>query len=142
MPLSASAAHDFDPEGTGGEHGYQTKLAIDADRNTEWTTERYQGGQLGKSGVGIYLDARPGTKVRFLRVRTPTPGFAADVLVADSGPPGQIGGWRRVGRSGRVGRLDDIPVKAGGKHRWWLLWVTRLPPGVDQVRIAELGLYR
>jgi serine/threonine-protein kinase len=141
VALAAAAAHDFDPFGTGGEHPELTKLAVDSDDNTEWTTERYIGG-LGKPGVGIYLDARPGTKARFLRVSTSTPGFAATVYTADTGPPKDLAGWEKVGGAGSVGRRQDIPVRSKVKRRYWLLWITRLPPGQSQVRIGELTLYR
>ncbi len=141
VTLAASAAHDFDPYGTGGEHPDETKLAVDNDPGTEWTTESYQGG-LGKPGVGLYLDARPGTKARFMRVRTSSPGFAASVYVADSGPPKQLSGWSKVGAAAKVGRQQDIAVKVAGKHRYWLLWITKLPAGVSQAKISSLGLYR
>jgi serine/threonine-protein kinase len=141
VALAASSAHDFDPFGTGGEHPDQTKFAVDNDPGTEWTTETYQDG-LAKPGVGLYLDARPGTKARFLRVATPTPGFAAAVYVADDGPPKQLSGWTKVGSAGSVDRRDDIPVKVTDKHRYWLLWITKLPAGKSQAKVSQLTLYR
>src|SRR4051812_4225524 len=107
VPLRASAANDYDPTGDDREHPDKTKLAVDNDRNTEWDTETYQAGDLGKPGVGIYLDARPGTKVRFMRVRTRTPGFAADVFVADGRVPRDLAGWTKVGSTAKAGRRAD-----------------------------------
>jgi eukaryotic-like serine/threonine-protein kinase len=144
--LASAAAHDYDPFGSGakGEHPDQTRLAVDADPNTEWTTESYEGGNLGKPGVGLYLDARPGTKAKFMRIRTSAPGFSAAVYAADSGPPKALSGWRRVsGPPVRVGRKTDIPLRAGTtKHRYWLLWITRLASGQTQAKVADVALYR
>jgi serine/threonine-protein kinase len=143
VALSGSAAHDYDPSGDGREHGDKTKLAIDNDPNTEWDTESYSDRQLGKDGVGLYLDATPGTKAKFLRVRTPTPGFTAEVRVADgAAPPHAIGGWKKVGGPVKVGRVASLRVAPGVKHRFWMLWITGLPPSGGQVRVAELALYR
>jgi tRNA A-37 threonylcarbamoyl transferase component Bud32 len=142
VPLRASAATDYDPFGDDREHPEKTKLAVDNDRNTEWDTESYSDRQLGKPGVGLFLDARPGTKARFLRVRTRTPGFAADVFVADAGPPKDLAGWTKVGTTPKALGRADIKVRAGRKHRFWLLWITKLPPGKGQVRVSEMALYR
>jgi tRNA A-37 threonylcarbamoyl transferase component Bud32 len=143
--LGASAAKDYDPFGTGssGEHPDEVRNAIDSITRTFWRTETYEGGQLGKPGVGLYLDARPGTQAKFLKVITPSPGFTAEVYAADAGPPKELAGWRRVGGPVRVERDTDIPLRAGGrKHRFWLLWITKLPPGSSSARVGELKLYR
>ncbi len=143
--LAGNAAHDFDPFGMGapGEHPDQTQFAVDNDPTTEWTTESYQSGNLGKPGVGLYLDASPGTKVRFMRVRSASPGFRARVYVADSGPPQRLSGWRRISNTVTVERRTDIPVRPEPeKHRYWLLWITQLPRGQDQAKISEAQLYR
>ena len=59
---------------------------IDNDPNTTWSTEQYYEGNLKKAGgvgLGIYLDAAPGVGGRAIEIQTPTPGFAAQVYVAD-----------------------------------------------------------
>jgi tRNA A-37 threonylcarbamoyl transferase component Bud32 len=142
--VRATAAHDYDPYGTGGEHADQVKLAADTDEGTYWATETYQGGTLNnKPGVGLYIDAAPRTRARFIRVLTPSPGFRAAVYVADSGPPRRIDGWRRASPTLTVARRQDFRLAAGSRpHRYFLLWITRLPPGHSQVKVAEMQVWR
>jgi eukaryotic-like serine/threonine-protein kinase len=145
VQLCQSCAHDFDPLGDNkAEHPNQVGLTIDGQLDTKWTTESYQNANLGKAGVGIYLDANPGTVARALRVDTDTPGFAAQVY-ARTGPPPLVwpnSGWHLLGTAAKVKRRQDIQIaSAGARYRYYLLWITNLG-GNDQVAINELALYR
>jgi serine/threonine-protein kinase len=143
VQLRDSAAHDFDPYGDGSEHSYQVKLATDNDEGTSWTTETYANGDLGKAGVGLYVDARPKTTARFVRVLSGTPGYTADVFVADSGPPQDLADWTKVGHIARAPRKADIRLRGlHGAHRYYLLWITKLPGGADRLEVNELAIYR
>src|SRR5437868_6645601 len=51
-------ATDYDPFGGDGEHPEQTQNAIDRVALSTWSTSHYSSGNLGKPGVGIYVDAR------------------------------------------------------------------------------------
>src|SRR3954467_3469557 len=109
--LGQGSAHDFDPLGTGGEHPEQVSAAIDDDPNSAWSTERYNGGQLGKDGVGLYVDASPMVAAKRLSLRTTTPGWSGAVYAAESGPPEQLdAGWEQVGRIDNVRRTANIPL--------------------------------
>ena len=82
--LSQTAAHDYNPFGTGPEHPTQVSNVIDGDPNTTWSTEHYVEGTLGrKPGVGVYLDAAPGVKARAIEIQTPTPGFMAAIYASN-----------------------------------------------------------
>jgi eukaryotic-like serine/threonine-protein kinase len=144
--LRSNAAHDYDPLGDGTEHADQTSFAIDGNPSTTWTTESYTTGDLQKDGVGLALDAAPGAVFRELHLRTPTPGFAAQVYVSDSGSlPSTVpdAGWRLVATTPTVSGKQTIDLDtAGQRSRWVLLWITRLPQGGDRVAISELALYR
>jgi tRNA A-37 threonylcarbamoyl transferase component Bud32 len=143
VQLAEGAAHAYDPPpGDGAEHSPDARYVVDADPNTEWSTESYRDLQLGKPGVGLYLDARPGTTAKFLRVRSRTPGFPATVYGADAGPPRAIAGWTRLGAAGDVGHSTDIPLSGGARHRFFLLWITKLPAEKSSVTVSELTLYR
>jgi tRNA A-37 threonylcarbamoyl transferase component Bud32 len=142
VPLRDNAAHDFDPYGDDSEHDYQVKLVTDSDAGTAWSTETYQAGNLAKPGVGIYVDAQPKTPARFLRVLSPTPGYTADVFVADSGPPDDLAQWTKVGHVTDAPRRADIKLSGTAAHRYFLLWITKLPPDEEHAEVGELALYR
>src|SRR5271163_1653110 len=86
VQLSETAAHDYNPFGTGPENRDQIGNVVDSDPNTTWSTEQYYDGTLekaGGTGLGVYLDAAPGVLAKALEIQTPTPGFAVQVYVAD-----------------------------------------------------------
>jgi eukaryotic-like serine/threonine-protein kinase len=141
--LRASAARDYDPLGTNGEHSGEVGLAIDRQPDTAWTTETYQGNQLGKAGVGLYLDVSPGASARTLRIDTATPGFSVQIYASSTSPaltwPNKS--WHLMGGAPSVKKRDDIRLTtAGVKYRYYLMWITSLGPN-DQVAINELALY-
>jgi eukaryotic-like serine/threonine-protein kinase len=143
--LRADAAHDYDPLGDGSEHPEDTAFAIDNNPETYWRTETYAGGALAKPGVGLYVDASPGAVVRQLRIRTPTPGFAAAVYVAAGGLPTSLpdAGWRQVATVASVAGRQTVQLATTGRRsRYVLLWITQLPPGHDRAEVSELALYR
>jgi serine/threonine-protein kinase len=144
--LRSDAAHDYDPLGDRTEHADQTAFAIDGNPSTVWTTESYTTSDLQKAGVGLALDAAPGAVFRELRLRTPTPGFSAEVYVTDGDElPDTLDdpAWRLVATTPSVSGRQTIDLDtAGQRARWVLLWITGLPPDADRVEISELSLYR
>jgi eukaryotic-like serine/threonine-protein kinase len=145
VPLRADAAHDYDPLGDGAEHREDTAFAVDNNRATYWRTETYRGGALAKAGVGLYLDASPGTIVKQLRIETPTPGFSADVYTAADRLPTTLpdAGWSKVATVPSVGANQTVDLDTAGQRvRYVLLWITKLPPGGDRVQLSELALFR
>jgi serine/threonine-protein kinase len=145
ISLRTDAADDYDPLADGVEHADDTSYATDNNRATYWTTETYTTGDLQKEGVGIVVDVSPGAVVQELRIRTPTPGFAAEVYVSD-GPPAESfpdPTWSLVATLPSVedGKAEPLDT-AGQESRTVLLWITSLPSGGDKVEISELMLYR
>ena len=144
--LSSDAAHDYDPLGDDAEHANQTAFAIDGNPATVWTTESYTTGDLQKDGVGLALDTSPGAVFRELRVKTPTPGFAAEIYVASGDTlPATVpdADWKLVATVSSVASRQTIDLDtAGQRAHWVLLWITALPPGGDKVEVSELSLYR
>ncbi len=145
VPLCGSCAHDFDPLGDNKvEHPNQVGLAIDGQVDTKWATETYLAGNLGKAGVGIYLDASPGTTARALRIYTDTPGFSAQIYARSTQPPlaWPDAGWHLIGSATRVKRRQDIALSSGSaRYSYYLTWITNLG-GNSQVAINELALYK
>jgi serine/threonine-protein kinase len=154
VQLAGTAAHGYNPFGTEPENRDQIANLVDGDPNTTWSTERYYEGTLkkaGGTGTGVYLDAAPGVAARALEVQTPTPGFGAQVYVGDhidlslpygSSVPLTQRGWKGpVGESHSVHSGERIAISPGGRHRFYLLWLTSLPPE-SFVTISDLTLFR
>jgi serine/threonine-protein kinase len=155
VPLTQTAAHDYNPFGTGPENREDDQNAVDGDPNTSWSTEHYYDGTLKKAGgvgVGLYVDAAPNVAAKQLEIQTPTPGFAAQVYVANhidlSLPYGDSTPLTARGWHGPVGEDPDVLGGAriqlalgGARYRYYLLWITKLPPGMELASIAELTLF-
>ncbi|MDW5597025.1 protein kinase [Conexibacter stalactiti] len=143
--LGGTSATDYDPAGDGEEHAEEKNFAVDKDPSTFWSTERYEGGNLAKSGVGLTVDVSPGAVLRQMVVRTTTPGFAADVYITSGDVPESIDdpAWRRVASVDSVDARQPIDLASDGEEaRHVLLWITRLPPGGEHVEINEIALWR
>src|SRR5436305_857759 len=119
VQLCQSCAHGYNPLGDPKAEHPDAGLAIDNDPNTAWTTQHYFGGTLGKPGVGIYVDATPGTTARALQIKTNTPGWSTTIYARNGTPPASWPdpGWKRVGgpvtdRYGRPGSTFGLPPRA------------------------------
>jgi eukaryotic-like serine/threonine-protein kinase len=156
VQLGQAAAHDYNPFGTGPENRDLIGNVVDGDPNTTWSTEQYYDGTLAKPGgvgLGIYLDAAPRVLARALEIQTPTPGFAVQIYVGDH-PQLELGygnstpllqrGWQGpVGKSAYVHSGERIPLALDGRaHRYYLVWLTTLPPQMESATIAELTLFK
>jgi serine/threonine protein kinase len=147
VSLGQSRAHDFDPLGDNkSEHHDQVRFALDRDPSSSWSTETYQGANLGKAGVGIYVDAQPGVAARKIIVQTPTPGwkgeiFAAKDPVPTTAPPST--GWVELQSIDASQRKNEVTLDTGSEpYRYYLVWITQLPPGKSSAEISEISLYQ
>ena len=156
VPLSQTAAHGYNPFGTEPENRNLVQNTVDSDPNTTWSTEQYYNGTLKKPGgvgAGLYLDASPGVAGRAIEIQTPTPGFAVQIFVANRidlslpyGDPTPLAarGWQGpVGASGYVHDRERIQLKPSSQpYRYYLIWITTLPPNMQAAQIAELTLFK
>jgi hypothetical protein len=151
VSVSRNAAHDYDPQSTDKEeHHDRARLTLDRDSGTSWTTESYQGGTITKMladgqtpGVGIYVDARPGVAARRIEIQTPTPGWRATIYAARGSkvPTSVDSGWTRVGGGTIKTRDERLTLDTGGTaYRYYLIWITKLAEGEDNVEISEIAL--
>jgi serine/threonine-protein kinase len=124
----------FDPEGSppGQEHNDTAKYATDNNPTTYWRTEHYDGAQLGKSGVGVVLDAGRPVALRSLTVSSATPGFTAVIKAGDS-----IGGPFSVDSAPSTVGSSTAFHLSGKDARYYVVWITDLG-GNDQVQIQEV----
>ena len=145
ISLGQSRAKDFDPFGGDGEHSSEAKAVVDQDTNSTWSTERYDGGQLNnKPGVGIYVDAKPSVAARAIDVISPTHDWQGDIYAAPNGPPPrQIDGFTKLASITQDKTRTRVKINAAGKrYRYYLVWITKLPPEQSSVQIAEIRLFR
>jgi len=148
VSVKRTSANDYDPLGDGEEHSDQAPLAVDQDSGTEWTTERYLNNTLNKPegdepGVGLYVDAEPSVNARSLEIQTPQPGWTMEVYGSRSQPPDEWPSdvWTRLaGGTVSKGR-ESFKLDTGDRnYRYYLVWITALPPDEDQVAITQVTL--
>jgi eukaryotic-like serine/threonine-protein kinase len=127
----------YDPYGSpvGQEHNDEAPRATDGKAATYWETETYRStfAALGKKGVGLVLDAGKPVELHQLGIATQTPGFTAVIRGGDAegGPfPDYLSRSRQV-------TGDSTFALNGGKHRYYLIWITTLPRGLV-ARINEV----
>ena len=154
-----SAAHQYNPFGTSPENAQIAGYAIDGDPSTGWRTSTYRDGTLGKSGVGIYVDARSRRRRRRGGRSRPRRRGSTSRSGGGLGAGAALHGDRSAGNqpaAGSAGRCSARPSTVGAKRtialapvverRYYLLWITSL--GADPTRaprsveIAEFTLLR
>ena len=144
-----TCAHGYNPLGSPTDEAPDAALAIDGDPNTYWQTQDYYAENLGKAGVGLYLDASPGTTAREVEILTQTSGFAAQIyatnttpVFAPQGSPSNGGSWTKVGSAASVKSKQTIKLTSGtSQYRYWLVWITSLGDH-QQIDLNEVALYR
>jgi serine/threonine-protein kinase len=153
VSLAANAAHDYNPFGTEPEHPKQVANVLDGDPSTVWSTEHYLDDTLGqKPGTGFYVDAAPGLSARALEIQSPTPGFAAAVYAANRfdgalpfGASQTLGerGWTQLASAQAIEAQSTLRLDTGGvRYRYYLFWITRLPPGSETAAVSAITLFR
>jgi serine/threonine-protein kinase len=151
--LSQTAAHSYNPFGTGPENPDEVSKVVDGEVDTAWSTERYIEDRLAnKPGTGLYLDAAPGVEARAIEIQTPTPGLTAAIYASnefqgelpygDTTPLTQRG-WTQVAPARRIGASATIPLSNPGdaRYRYYLIWITALPPSSEVAEIEEATLF-
>jgi eukaryotic-like serine/threonine-protein kinase len=153
VPLEQTAAHGYNPFGTGPEDPTQIADVVDGDPNTAWSTEHYLNNALaGKPGTGVYLDAAPGLRARAIEVQTPTPGFIAAVYAANAIAAGASvaasdglaqRGWTQLAPAQTIAAKTTIPLNTDRTaYRYYLVWITHLPPDSELAEISEITLFQ
>jgi serine/threonine protein kinase len=145
VSVSSTSASDYDPLGDDEEHPERAQLVVDRAPDTTWTTESYSSGLEGanKAGVGIYLDAKPGVEAVRMEIQSPEQGWRAEIFGAAGNrvPESIDAGWKRLG--GGVVRTDQQRFRlaaSGERYRYYLVWITELPPDGPRVEIGEIAL--
>lgn len=144
VQLGQRAARDFDPAGDRREHPEEASFVLDGNKATTWSTETYAANDLQKDGVGIVVDAKPDVSAAQIEIATTTPGWSGAIYVAPNGDlPGTAppDGWERVGTVEDAGRTETVDLDtAGNRFRYYLVWITKLPPDEQKAEITEIVL--
>jgi tRNA A-37 threonylcarbamoyl transferase component Bud32 len=148
ISVKSTSANDYDPLGDDEEHADQARLAVDQDPGTAWTTEKYANNVLTKPagdtpGVGLYVDAEPSVNGRRLEIQTPETGWQTELYATRSEPSESWpdASWTRVGSGTVDKRKQSFKLDTGDRrYRYYLVWITALPPEQDQVAITQLTL--
>jgi serine/threonine-protein kinase len=154
-PVAITSATDYDPQGDGEEVASKVGLAVDGDpTGTAWETEHYDsdvfaGTKTGPDpGVGIYVTASAPARPVKMIVRTPTPGWDAQVFAASSGPPQELSAWGEpVGTTVDASSTSEIDLTVTSPARFFLLWFNKASEARDQagryqVEISDIKLLR
>jgi len=126
--IELQGANDFDPlalDGVNEEHPDDVRLAVDGNPTTAWTTETYTTDNLGKEGVGLYVDAGKPIAAKALEVRSDTRGWDMEVYgTATDPPPDDIEGWGKpIGSATPDAERTEIPLDTPERLRYYLIWI-------------------
>jgi hypothetical protein len=112
--------------GDGSEDPGEVGLATDGNPRTFWHTDIYSNQNFGnlKPGVGLVVDAGRMVTLKRITVTTDTPGFPTKIQAGNSpsGPFSDDSAVRTV--NGRT-----TFTLRGAKARYYVVWLTGLPPG-------------
>jgi eukaryotic-like serine/threonine-protein kinase len=147
--LSGDAASEFDPEADGRETGTE-RLAVDSNpTGTAWTTEHYDTQDFGglKDGVGLAIEAGSTVSAKSIQIRSPTPGWDAEIYESAGSPPSSLSDWGQpVATVGDGGGNETVRLP-GRAAQSFLIWITRAPhaeddPGRYQMEISDVRLMK
>src|SRR5690349_11272711 len=155
--VTVASATDYDPQGDGEEIGSKVNLAVDGNpTGTAWETEHYDSDTFAgtkepeeegeEPGVGIYVTTDSPARPKTMIVKTPTPGWDAEVFAAYSGPPEALAEWGEpVGEAIAAGETEEISLDVRKPAKYFLLWFTKASEARDQagryqVEISDIAL--
>jgi len=138
--VAISGATDYDPDGDGQEDPETVSFAVDGNpTTTAWSSEHYDddtfaGTKSGEDpGVGLYVTAKSTTAPAEMIVRTPTPGWDAQIYASPSGPPEELSEWGEpVGEVTDASASEEIELHLGSPAKYFLIWFNRASPARDQ----------
>ena len=153
VPVAISAATDYDPQGDSEEDHAGVGLAIDGNpTGTAWSTEHYEseafaGTKTGPDpGVGLYVTASSEAMPSTMVIRSPTPGWDAQIFAASSGPPEQLSEWGEpIGEVSEAEGSEEVELHLAQPARYFLIWFNKAAAASDQegrylVEISDVKL--
>jgi hypothetical protein len=131
------------PPGDGTQNDASLHFATDGNPATFWSTEWYATQEFGglKHGVGMVVDAGRPLRLGSLTIVTDTPGYRAVIKAGSS----EGGPFRVVSADLTVEARTTFPLRVGVAARFYLIWITLLPPGTGphfQANVNEVTAVR
>jgi serine/threonine-protein kinase len=133
VPISGVTSYDpFGPDKA--EHSDKAPNITDRNPSTYWTTETYRDFEKTKPGVGVVVDAHGPVNLARIVVTTDTPGFTAEIRATNipGGTPHAVSDKQTVGRS------TSFDIHASTPARFYVVWITKLPPDLDHAHVNEV----
>jgi hypothetical protein len=139
--VAISSATDYDPQGDGQEGGETVADAVDGNpTTTAWASEHYDDETFGgtktgpDAGVGIYVTTSSPATPKKMIVRTPTPGWDAEIFAAASGPPETLSTeWGEpVGEAVDASSTEEIDLDVTKPSKYFLIWFNKASEARDQ----------
>ncbi len=147
-----SSATDYDPQGDGEEDPDEIGFVVDGNLGTSWSSEHYDtdtfaGTKTGPDpGVGLYVTTdSPATPIVMV-IRTPSPGWDAQIYATASEPPEEVSEWGEpIGEVTDADKNEEVELHLAAPAQNFLIWFTKAAPARDQegryqVEISEVKL--
>ena len=134
VPLSGVGVAYVNPDHPDA-HADTARYATDGSASTYWLTQTYGDqafGGLLPGGLGLVLDAGSPVKLAHVTVKTPTPGFTAEIRAGDS----PTGSFTSDSSPQTVNGTTTFTLH-GTTAQYYAVWITRLPPQLS-ARISEV----
>jgi serine/threonine-protein kinase len=139
-PIATSSATDYDPQGDGEEDSGEVGFAVDGNpTGTAWSTEHYDtqtfaGTKTGPDpGVGLYVTTSSPATPSEMIIRTPTPGWDAEIFATADEPPEELSEWGEpVGEVADASNLEEVELHLTGPATHFLIWFNKAASAKDQ----------
>jgi serine/threonine-protein kinase len=135
VALSESGTSEFDPSPGDGKETETAALAVDGDpTGTAWATEHYDTEDFGgiKDGVGLVVQADSPAEVTSVEVRSPSPGWDAEIYSAAGDAPEDLEGWGSpISTITDGGERESVDLD-GAEAQSFLIWITKPPSSIEQ----------
>ena len=138
--VEVTGVTSYDPFGDNKEeHSAAAFNITDGNPTTYWSTERYNDApSLGKPGVGVVIDGGTLVDLAQLVVVTDTPGFTAEIEATNT----EGGTPAKVSDSKVVGKTTTFEISSNGPKRYYVIWITKLPPGLNYAHVNEVRAFK
>jgi serine/threonine protein kinase len=138
FPVSGLTSYDpFGVDKT--EHSDKAPAITDGNPATYWSTEHYNDApSLGKPGVGVVVDAGKVVQLSRLVLVTDTPGYTAQIEATNT----EGGTPQPISDSRTVGPRTTFDLHLSAPMRYYVIWITRLPPGLNYAHVNEVRAFK